>query len=227
MRKKIAMGLIGLTALSAATAGVYAFGGMGKGNHLFENNADIKDAIDNNDYESFISALSEIDSDVAQRISEERFEHMVQRIDEREKVQAAIEAEDYDAFISAINENRAEGMTLEKFNEIVERHNTHEAIEDAIENNDYEAWIEAVSSLPHAPDIADVITEEDFSTLIELHEAKQSGNFEEAKELAEELGLQRGQMRGMMHDRGFKKGFGDMNKEGHGGRGNRGLMMRQ
>lgn len=99
----------------------------------------------------------------------------------------AIETGDYDAFVAAHDEldkspNRM--LTEERFNEIVERHNQQFLVDEAIEAGDYGAWLEAVSELPHGADMAELITEDDFSKLIELHEAKET-----VRELSSELGI--------------------------------------
>lgn len=56
---------------------------------------------------------------------------------------------------------------------------------EALDNNDYTAWKEAVSDSP----IADEVTEDNFSKLVESHNLMQSGDFEGAREIREELGL--------------------------------------
>jgi hypothetical protein len=60
----------------------------------------------------------------------------------------------------------------------------------AVEAEDYEAWQEAISSMDYAPRIADVVlTEDDFNLLVQLHEARESGDMEAAQKLKDELGI--------------------------------------
>ncbi len=55
----------------------------------------------------------------------------------------------------------------------------------ALENNDYDAWVTATADKP----IAEIITADNFDTLVEIHALRQAGDKESAKALAEELGL--------------------------------------
>ena len=75
----------------------------------------------------------------------------------------------------------------------------HAQIETAVENNDYDTWKGLMDSKPK---ITDIITEENFDQLSELHTLKQEGKYEEAKVLAEELGFP-------AKGKGMNKGFGD------------------
>ncbi|MFC1768389.1 hypothetical protein ACFLZX_01370 [Nanoarchaeota archaeon] len=95
-----------------------------------------------------------------------------------EALKEAIEAGDYDAFMTAV------------------------------EAGDYDAWVEAHGDSPRASQMLEVINEDNFELLIQLHEAKESGDFESAKQIAEGLGLEK---------RGLGKGHG-----GHGCGGNHG-----
>ncbi|OGY43629.1 MAG: hypothetical protein A3A02_03185 [Candidatus Buchananbacteria bacterium RIFCSPLOWO2_01_FULL_39_33] len=56
----------------------------------------------------------------------------------------------------------------------------------AIENSDYQTWKSLVGDKSR---LAKVITEENFSQLVQMHNLAQEGEFDEAKEIAEELGL--------------------------------------
>lgn len=215
LKKGLAIGLIGIAGISAATA--IGFGGKGFGNEPINENPELQTAIDNNDYDAFMSALSSIDSEAALRFTQERFENMVLRHEAREDIQKAIENDDYNAFIEALNEkneNRLNLMTEERFAEMVQRNQNHQAIEDAIEAEDYEAWIEAVSKMPRAGKMSEVVTEEDFDTLIQIHNLRENGEFAEARVLADELGLPGKQESANGKDkshRGFEKSIGKRN----------------
>jgi len=60
---------------------------------------------------------------------------------------------------------------------------------DAIKSEDYATWKELVSEREHSP-FAD-FSEEQFQSLVEIHELHESGDHEAAREIAEELGLER------------------------------------
>lgn len=110
-----------------------------------------------------------------------------------EDAQQAIEAGDYEGFIAAVsaerNERFAEMMTEERFEQLQETYMAREAVQSALESGDYEAWVKAQEEMPRPPKITDVITEDNFSTFVEMNEALESGDMDSAKELAEELGL--------------------------------------
>ena len=50
-------------------------------------------------------------------------------------------------------------------------------------------WILIYSIIVHADNISEVLDEEDFNTLVEIHEARQNNDFETAKGLRSDLGL--------------------------------------
>lgn len=102
-------------------------------------------------------------------------------------------------------------LTQENFNKLVERQTLmsqrhenmsgirggmssgtpacNEEMVQAIENGDYEAWkVAAVNS----PMISKIQNEDDFKILVQLHQAKQDGNYTQVKELGEQLGLPSG-----------------------------------
>jgi len=73
-------------------------------------------------------------------------------------------------------------------------------MKEAIEAGDYEAWKSAVEDLGWDSKL-DKINEDNFDIFVAMHQAKQEGDFETAKQLREELGFT-----------GFgkhKRGYGD------------------
>lgn len=63
-----------------------------------------------------------------------------------------------------------------------------EAIKDAVENSDYAAFLEAVKE--DDSKLAETIdTQEKFDLFVDMHEARENGDYDTAKEIAEELGL--------------------------------------
>jgi len=81
------------------------------------------------------------------------------------------------------------------------------AIEAALEAGDYDAWKELMGGKGR---VSEVVTEENFTTFVAMHEAVENGDFEKAKELRKELGLGWRQQDGQ----GFQRGMGMMR---HGG----------
>lgn len=62
-----------------------------------------------------------------------------------------------------------------------------EAVKVALDAGDYQAWLAAVADSP----MADQVTEDEFSKLLEAHQLMQEGQakFEQAKQLKDEIGL--------------------------------------
>jgi hypothetical protein len=96
----------------------------------------------------------------------------------------------------------------------------HAQMEQIIENQNYEEWLEMVGERP----ITDYVTEENFSTFLEMIALRHEGNFEEADALRAELGLpDRGEHRregdggrGYGRSHGMEKGEGHMRGQGRG-----------
>ncbi len=63
-------------------------------------------------------------------------------------------------------------------------------LREALNSGDYDAWMAAVDSGERTPKMGEMITEENFNTFVELHEAKENGDFETMKTLKEELGIE-------------------------------------
>jgi len=200
MKKGIAIGLAAVTALSAAAYAGFGMEAM-DGKPVLEHSEELKEALESQNYEDFVSALSELNSEKADAMTEERFNQMVERMQSKEAVREAMEAGDYDAFVdalSAVNPRAAEGMTEEKFNEMVKNHAIRAAVEEAVANHDYDAWAEAVLELPNGEALVEIVDPEDFDTLIELHESRMNSEFENPGLLAGALGMGPGH-KGMGH----------------------------
>jgi len=86
-----------------------------------------------------------------------------------------------------------------------ERPACNEQIVQAIENGDYEAWKKAAVN---SPMITKILNEDDFKILVQLHQAKQDGDYTKVKELSEHLGLPCGSGR---HNMPGNYGRGRMN----------------
>ena len=71
----------------------------------------------------------------------------------------------------------------------------HIAMTEAFENLDYAAWSTLMADRGNSR-VTQVITEENFVTFVEMHNAMVSGDSETAQELRAELGLGQGKMSG-------------------------------
>ncbi len=119
----------------------------------------------------------------------------------REAVEAALEAEDYSAFVEATGNSN---LTEEKFEKMLERHSEMEtrrvemeteraAIEAAIADGDYETWKSLIEEKnPDCP-LLEKITADNFSQLQEMQTLQKR-----MSTIHENLGI----------DGGFGKGFG-------------------
>jgi hypothetical protein len=62
----------------------------------------------------------------------------------------------------------------------------HETLEAAMEDGDYATWLETMDGRGR---ITQVVTEENFDTFVDMHEAMEEGDYDRAQELRKELGL--------------------------------------
>jgi hypothetical protein len=82
----------------------------------------------------------------------------------------------------------------------------HEAMEDAFESLDYDAWYALMTEDGRHPRVVDVVTESNFATFAEAHEAGEKGDTTLAAELRAQLGLNNGN--GPKDGTGFGKSQG-------------------
>lgn len=107
----------------------------------------------------------------------------------REDMVNAIEAKDYNAWKAA----KSDRLTEENFNERVARHEARSEMREhredkiqAIEAGDYEAFKVAAENWPM---LSNIQNEGDFELLVQLHQAKQDGDYETVEQLREQLGM--------------------------------------
>lgn len=109
------------------TSGAYAMFGEG-----FMQNEDVANAIENNDYDAFLTAVSELSSEKAMEwFTEERFQSIVERSETMESIKTALDNNDYSAWVEAVSatprgEEMVELITEDKFPTLVELHETQE-----------------------------------------------------------------------------------------------------
>ncbi len=113
MNRKYVVGLLALVVCVVTVSGAYAFGGLGS----VQGNEAVKQALENGDYEAFVEA-------VASGITEEHFEQMQERYQQRTAVMQALEAGDYKAWVEAIESRPkiTDKITEENFDKFVEMH---------------------------------------------------------------------------------------------------------
>ena len=87
----------------------------------------------------------------------------------------------------------------------------HEAMEDVFDNLDYKGWVTLMTENGRHPRSLDVITEDNFVTFVEAHDALEDRDFERATELRNELGLNN--RIGSGKGKGMKQGSGMRNQE--------------
>ncbi len=105
-------------------------GNKGERREKIEN---LHEAVENDDYDM-------LSAEAQEKISEEEFDEMVEKHDNREATRAAIEANDYDALPDDTK------LTEEEFAEKVERHDAWEEhvenVQSAVENGNFEEFQE-------------------------------------------------------------------------------------
>lgn len=137
-----------------------------------------------------------------------------------EAVQNALENNDYDAWKLAMDEQYADATTEDAFKNTEtryeqrgvfreERDARRTAMDAALDARDYDAWLAVVDDMNYAPRF-EVLSEDDFNTLADMHEARQAGDYETADQLRDELGLpEMGEGMGEGMHGGFGEGFGN------------------
>jgi len=131
----------------------------------------------------------------------------------REAIHDALENDDYATWSSLVQEQCTQNITEEHFEEMQEHYKENEeqrvAIDEAIENGDYDAWVELMSKDGRGNMITTKVTEDNFATFAEMHQAIQDGDFEKAEELRQELGLEMPPHGAPGFEKGMRKGKGN------------------
>lgn len=112
------------------------------------------------------------------------------------------------------------GLTLDRFNSLVQRHSLKvdreakvQAVQSALAAGDYNAWKTAVAALGSKNNVTQMVTQDEFNTLVQIYKAKESGNFTEARTLMEQSGLH------LIPGMEMGMGYGTMMGGRHGGHG--------
>ena len=92
----------------------------------------------------------------------------------------------------------------------------HELMENAFETLNYDEWYDLMTENGKHPRVVDVVTESNFETFVQAHNAGKNGDLETASVLRAELGLNNGN--GPKDGTGFGKGQGNRMSQGKGQR---------
>lgn len=107
--------------------------------------------------------------------------------------------------LGQISEDHIQRMQeREQYREL--RQQSQDEIRAAIEAGDYNTWKSLVEGLDRYPVDVETITESDFNTLVEMHNARISGDWETADGLASELGWERPEPMGVGKGSGQGRG---------------------
>ena len=109
--------------------------------------------------------------------------------EDRAAMQEAMQNGDYETWSSLGKAQFSEERFAEMQERQAEMQAHREAVEAALDSGDYDAWVAAMADAPGNHGMMDAITEENFDTFVEMHQAREAGDFDTASELAEELGL--------------------------------------
>lgn len=157
-----------------------------RGGHIFQNRDAVITAIENNDYEAWLTAEGE-NSPFRDVISSENFSkfsemHNLMKAGDREGAEKIRE----ELGFGVRGFGQKEGMKGERKNK------NHEAIKNAIEINDFNAWINAhPDNCPNA----DKLTQENFTKLVEAYNLEKMGDIEGANEIRKEINLGEGKFK--------------------------------
>jgi hypothetical protein len=109
-------------------------------------------------------------------------------VEDRDLMDNALESGDYDAW----NQLMSERINEDHFNEMVERHENRgqhrqdrEEMRSAIETGNYDEYVTTIDNMEDLPDDFVVLDENDFNTLVQIHQYRQNGDYELAEELIE------------------------------------------
>ncbi len=202
MNKKLLTGLITGGAILTTVASAYAFGP--------NNFQSIKTALDNNDYSSWVSAITDTPNseDILSKVNESNFSQLVEanqlmESGDRDGAQAIYEELGINGLMGKGGQNR-NNLDSET---IAQMDTAREAVETALVNNDYEAWKEAVSQLPNSEDLLNKITADNFDRLVEAYNLEQ-----QSKAILDELDVKGLGLGGLGHGPG-NGGHGMMNND--------------
>ena len=171
-------------------------GGHGRPNN--ENMEAVKSALENNDYNAWLEAISNMPnaSEMTTVINESNFSKMVE-------IHTLMQAGDMEGAQKIADELGLPNFMAGK-GRGGERGNGQDMKEimNAISNGDYETFISLLTDQPFAEELKSKITSDNFSSLKEILDLVNAGSYTEAKDIADELGLDTRFLVGGMHFKG-------------------------
>lgn len=146
-------------------------------------NPEVKNALDNNDYASWVEAVGETahGDEMLNLINESNFDQLVEAHNLRENG----DMEGAHAIMEELgieeigprgprDQNGQNGQNQEQM----------QAVRDALDSGNYDAWVEAMGNGERSQRMLEIINESNFDRLIEIHNLRQ-----QIQNISEELGL--------------------------------------
>ena len=181
-----AVGILSVSALAGVTFYSASAHGGESGPRL-ETRSAVKQAVENNDYAQWKELVGD------------------------KKIGKIIDSEEKFLMLSQMHDLRSDGkheeaqkihdqLGLPQRLHRMHRMHSNEAVQTALKNNDFSAWQEAVKNRP----IAEKVTKEDFSKMVELHNFREGVEHQKANKIRKELGFGHHGHMMMDHDHGQK-----------------------
>jgi len=199
-----------------------------KHEQMKEKHEEMKTLFENKDYNGWVALITKDGRTpkILETINEENFDKLI----EAHQLKSEGKYEEAKAILEELGVKREKGKRSHnkkghfQSGEFKEK---REEVKKAFEAKDYEAWKTIITQDGRTPKILETITEENFDRLVEMHELKKEGKYEEAKEIRDELGLKDKKGCRGNKDRGNREGGNGENKgKGRNFKQNRGQRQR-
>ncbi|MFC1656069.1 hypothetical protein ACFL3C_04310 [Patescibacteria group bacterium] len=155
---------------------------------------EVKAAVESGDYDAWYALMSEHEraGDILEKINADNFyllEDMHQAIQDGDREGAKAIADE----LGIKKPMKHRGKMGKNFDpEKAEEMKAHmEAVKGFVDSGDYQGWVNYLAEEGKDPKILETINADNFHLLGELHEAKENGDREGAKAIADELGFER------------------------------------
>lgn len=179
MKLKNAALIVGALALVMSVGTVSAAGGHTGEGRKAGPPQEVKEAVQNNDYDAWYSYVTENEGPFSEHATEEVFEQLFFAAEYRYAGDHDAARETMQNLLADLGIERPEGDRSER-----ERGPSSE-VREALQNGDYTAWEVAVTSA-EGP-FAEHATEDVFNTLVAAHDLREAGDKDGAKELMQAL----------------------------------------
>lgn len=163
--------------------GLPEMGGPRGGHEKNENMEAVKSALDNNDYNAWLTAIAEMPKfeEIKSIINESNFNQMVEihQLIQGGDVEGAKKIADELGISDLMPFGRGMGGMRGDMKEIM----------SAVKDGDYDTFVELIKDKPIANDVLSVVNQDNFYLLKQIQELAQAGSFDEAKAIADKIGL--------------------------------------